>query len=76
MTEGGHEVSKSKADSLGSFPASSSIITLAFTEHGTQSDYKPDLISRDLVSLETTEEYFAVYQKPMEPCIYQILANI
>jgi hypothetical protein len=55
---------------LGSFPGSS-ITTLTFS--GTQSHYKPDLISCGLISLEAAEEYFTVYRKSMEPCICQIL---
>jgi len=52
---------------LGSFPGSS------LTFNGTQSGYKPDLISCGLISLEAAEEYFTVYRKSMEPCICQIL---
>ncbi|KAE9362621.1 hypothetical protein N431DRAFT_490384 [Stipitochalara longipes BDJ] len=59
---------------LGSFPGSS-IITLTFTEQEARSDYKPDLISCGIITLEAAEEYFSVYRKSMEPCIYQILAE-
>lgn len=60
--------------SLGSFPGSS-IITLTFTEQEKQLDYKPDLISSCLITFEAAEEYFTIYQKSMERCIYQILAG-
>jgi hypothetical protein len=82
--ESASDVTLNLSCSLGSFPGSS-INTLPVTDQETQSDYKPDLIScgevlgpdlisRGLISLEAAEEYFAVYQKSMEPCIYQILA--
>jgi len=73
-SENGGEVSLNLSCSLGSFPGSS-IISLVFTEQGSHPDFKPDLISCGLISLEAAEEYFKVYQKSMEPCIFQILAE-
>jgi hypothetical protein len=71
--ESASDVTLNLCCSLGSFPGSS-IKTLPVTDQETQSDYKPDLISQGLISLEAAEEYFAAYQNSMEPCIYQILA--
>ncbi|KUJ15173.1 uncharacterized protein LY89DRAFT_105896 [Mollisia scopiformis] len=71
-SENTSDVTLNLSCSLGSFPGSS-IISLTFTEQGTQSKNKPDLVSSGLVSLEAAEAYFTVYQKSMEPCTPQIL---
>ncbi len=73
-TENASDVTLNLSCSLGSFPGSS-IISLTFTEHAMHSNHKPDLISNGLISLEAAEEYFSVYKRSMEPCIYQILAE-
>jgi hypothetical protein len=82
--ESASDVTLNLSCSLGSFPGSS-IKTIPATDQATQSDYKPDLINcgeilgpdlirQGLGSLESAEEYLAVYQYSVEPCIYQILA--
>ena len=50
-------------------------MALAFIEHGAHYDNELDLISCGLISLEEAEEYFAVYKKFADPCIYHILAE-
>lgn len=59
---------------LGAFPGSS-VISLTGTEYGAQPSRKPDLITHGIISLEAAEEYFTIYRKCMEPCLYQILAE-
>jgi hypothetical protein len=68
------EVNLNLSCNLGSFPGSS-IVSLTFADRGTRSDYRPDLISSGLISLEEAEKYFKTYQRSMEPCICQILAE-
>jgi hypothetical protein len=71
--ESASDVTLNLSCSLGSFPGSS-IITVTFTEPDPSPSHKPDLISSGLITLEAAEEYFSIYQKQMEPCVYQILA--
>lgn len=59
---------------LGAFPASS-VTNLTLTDEGTHQDYKPDLVSCGLITLQKAEDLFAFYRQNLDPCIHFILGE-
>ena len=60
--------------SLGAFPAAS-ITDVAFTNDALESSFRPDLISRNVISLTSANEYFVFYKEHLDHHMHYLFSD-